>query len=792
MTLVPPTRRILSLLDRPEELGLQLLRQLADLVEEERAAVGLLAHPRVGLRRSGERAAFVAEKLALDERRGDRPAVEDDERAGGARARAVDGLGDDLLARPGLALDEQRDVRGRDALQIREELAHAGGGAEQVSEAVARGLLALDGLREGRQGELGVAQAKARVRRQDGVVEARALGEDSVGRSQVAHAHPARDGLELAVGARHAVVVEDQVIVVGGADLHALPRDFQRRPLVRPAHHLDARLRVAHDDARTAHARRSRAGRLRHLLRHTTRRARRRPGGCGRIAGVQPEAKAVRRVGGVRRMGRYTLYGKIASGGMATLHFGRLLGPSGFARTVAVKCLHAQFAQDPQFSAMFLDEARLASRIRSPYVVPTLDVVSEEGELAIVMEYVHGQSLATLVGSLSDTDADRGSPAPPDVPVAVAVSVLGDVLQGLHAAHEARDESGSPLGIVHRDVSPQNILVGTDGLAHLIDFGVAKATGRLQTTREGQLKGKLAYMPPEQLRGETVTRRSDLYAAAVVLWEMLVGQRLFRGADEGATVTRVLMGEVRPPSKAARENRSPADVQALERLDAVVMRGLDRDPCKRFETAHDMAVALERCLAPAGAAEVAHWLEQVAGPALARRAAAIAAIESGAPGGSTAVGAADLDEPAQPTADASSLSVVSGVTAAPSSGLKRRVQWGLAAGVLAAAAVTATRIPSWSRGAAAPVEPPGRSSIAAPPAPAAAPRAVLAREPGPAATSPTADALPPSNASSSSAPAPPAVASPPRRGPAAPHASDCNPPFTWDDQGKKHYKRNCL
>jgi serine/threonine protein kinase len=508
---------------------------------------------------------------------------------------------------------------------------------------------------------------------------------------------------------------------------------------------------------------------------------------------VQPEAKAVRAAGSARRMGRYSLYGKIASGGMATMYFGRLLGPSGFARTVAVKCLHAQFAEDPQFSAMFLDEARLASRIRSPYVVPTLDVVSEEGELAIVMEYVHGQSLAALVGSLSDAEPDRGSPASPDVPVAVAVSIVGDVLQGLHAAHEARDEGGSPLGIVHRDVSPQNILVGTDGLAHLIDFGVAKATGRLQTTREGQLKGKLAYMPPEQLRGEPVTRRSDLYAAAVVLWETLVGQRLFRGADEGATVTRVLMGDVRPPSKAARDARAPADVQALERLDAVVLRGLDRDPGKRFETAHDMAVALERCIAPASAAEVAHWLEQAAGPALARRAAAIAAIESGAPDGSTSVGAADLDEPAQPTADASSLSVVSGVTNAPSSGPKRRVQWGLAAAVLVAAGITATRIPSWSKGAAAaPLELPSRSAIAAQATAAAAPSAVPTSDPGPV-KSPIAkpDAPRPNDASSSSAPAPPAVASPPRRSPVAPRA-DCNPPFTWDDQGKKHYKRNCL
>jgi serine/threonine-protein kinase len=482
-------------------------------------------------------------------------------------------------------------------------------------------------------------------------------------------------------------------------------------------------------------------------------------------------------------MGRYTLHSNIASGGMATLYFGRLLGPSGFARTVAVKCLHPQFAQDPQFSAMFLDEARLASRIRSPYVVPTLDVVSEDGELAIVMEYIHGQSLATLVRSMSDTDADRGSPAAPDIPVAVAVSVLADVLQGLQAAHEARSEVGSPLEIVHRDVSPQNILVGTDGLAHLIDFGVAKATGRLQTTRDGQLKGKLAYMAPEQLRGEPISRRSDLYSASVVLWETLVGQRLFRAGDEGATVTRVLMGEVQPPSKALRSDRDPADVQAIERLDAVVMRGLDRDPAKRFETAHDMAVALERCLAPAGAAAVAHWLEQAAGPALARRAAAIAALEGGAPDEATSRpnGHADVDGPAQPTTDASSISVVSGVTTAPSSSLRRRVQWLLAAGALLAAAITAARIP-W------------RHSVTTQAAASTAPSSVSSSEPRPAASSPAAppDAPPPNVASSSSAPAPPSVASPPRRGPAAPRASDCNPPFTWDDEGKKHYKRSCL
>jgi eukaryotic-like serine/threonine-protein kinase len=464
----------------------------------------------------------------------------------------------------------------------------------------------------------------------------------------------------------------------------------------------------------------------------------------------------------LRRMGRYTLYGKIATGGMATLYLGRLVGPSGFARTVAVKCLHPQFAQDPDFSAMFLDEARLASRIRCPYVVPTLDVVSEEGELAIVMEYVHGESLAALLRSLSEPTPDARSAAPLPVPVAVAVSILEDALQGLQAAHEARSEQGTPLGIVHRDVSPQNILVGTDGLAHLIDFGVAKAAGRLQSTREGQLKGKLAYMAPEQLRGEPVTRRCDVYAAAVVLWETLVGQRLFGADDEGGTVTRVLMGDVVPPSKAVREGRSAADLQGIEHLDAIVMRGLDRDPSKRFATAQDMAVALARCVAPADAAEVSRWLERAAGPALERRAAAIAAIE-----------------------EASSISVSTGITKTAASARRRRASLWVATGVLLSATVAVGRIP-W-RGSAPTASP--ASHVAAPPPLASADPAPV--DPTPASPSDYEAAMAPPAAT----PASSSAAPPPKRAHAAsrlPPPADCNPPFLWDEQGKKHYKRQCL
>ncbi|MGH7294995.1 MAG: serine/threonine-protein kinase, partial [Polyangiaceae bacterium] len=226
---------------------------------------------------------------------------------------------------------------------------------------------------------------------------------------------------------------------------------------------------------------------------------------------------------------------------MATVHLGRLLGPAGFARTVAIKQLHAQFATDPEFVSMFLDEARLAARIRSPHVVPIVDIVADGGELLLVMDYVQGESLVRLLRSVLQ--------ARELVPLDIAVAVIAGALHGLHAAHEATDEQGNPLGIVHRDVSPQNILVGTDGLARLLDFGVAKAAGRIQTTREGQIKGKIAYMAPEQLRSEPVTRRTDVYAAAVVLWETLTCRRLFRADNEGAIVTSILQSEIEPPSR---------------------------------------------------------------------------------------------------------------------------------------------------------------------------------------------------------------------------------------------------
>ncbi len=339
-----------------------------------------------------------------------------------------------------------------------------------------------------------------------------------------------------------------------------------------------------------------------------------------------------------RVLGRYALYDEIASGGMATVHIGRLLGPIGFSRTVAIKRLHPQYAKEPEFVSMFLDEARLAARIRHPNVVGTLDIVTLDGELFLVMEYVQGESLARLMRCVRD----RGD----HVPIPIAVAIIVGVLEGLHAAHEATDDQGDPLGIVHRDVSPQNVLVGSDGVPRVVDFGVAKAAGRVQNTRDGQLKGKLGYMAPEQING-IVTRATDVHAAAVVLWEMLTSRRLFHGDSDLKTFQNVFASNVAAPSTLA-PGVTPA-------LDAVVLRGLDANPSVRFASARDMARALQRATATATAPDVGDWVEALSGPNLSARARKIAAIESaGAPSSSrpglpAAQDSAPLSVPALPS-----------------------------------------------------------------------------------------------------------------------------------------------
>jgi hypothetical protein len=376
------------------------------------------------------------------------------------------------------------------------------------------------------------------------------------------------------------------------------------------------------------------------------------------------------------------------------------------------------------------------------------------------------------------------------IPIPVTVAILAGALEGLHAAHEARSETGEPLGIVHRDVSPQNIVVGSDGLARVLDFGVAKAAGRLQSTRDGQLKGKLAYMPPEQLRHEPLGRQGDVYAASVVLWEALTGERLFGGDDEGAIITGVLLGKVEPPSRALARGRPPLrdeDAELLERLDPVVLRGLDRDPGKRFASAGEMAVALERCATPASAREVGEWVERVAGRVLAERAARVAEIESGRV-------AADVlsVEPAAYVDDAraqleSAANVATKLDATPPAPATRSpllvfsaVTVVVLVGAIVVLLVRAHDAALSSQTRTTPE--PSADSASGPAAPVASSRPTV-EAPSASATLVTPIGAVPSSAK----PTPPAGSRRPKAS-----SADCAPPFFWDAMGKKHYKAQCL
>jgi eukaryotic-like serine/threonine-protein kinase len=298
----------------------------------------------------------------------------------------------------------------------------------------------------------------------------------------------------------------------------------------------------------------------------------------------------------VRDGDRYELVGELASGGMATVYLARMRRPMGFSRLVAVKCMHPQYAKDPAFASMFVDEARLTAGLRHPNIVPTLDIVADDGHLLLVMDYIEGATVGGLLKAAHQAKAR--------IHTAIAAAVVHDLCLGLHAAHEAHDDDGTPLAIVHRDVSPQNVIVGIDGHARVLDFGVAKARNQVQHSLDNEIKGKIPYMPPEQLCGEALDRRVDVYAAGVVLWEMLVGKRLFEGPSETIIARKVLDDVVVPPS---------ARIEGISsELDAVVMKALSREANDRFATAFEMAEALERAVDLASKNEVSAWVKALA------------------------------------------------------------------------------------------------------------------------------------------------------------------------------------
>jgi serine/threonine protein kinase len=301
-------------------------------------------------------------------------------------------------------------------------------------------------------------------------------------------------------------------------------------------------------------------------------------------------------------LGRYEFLVPIAEGGMASVWAARLKGTRGFSKTVAVKTMLPSVSDDPQFEQMFLDEAQIASRIRHPNVVEIMDLGEQDEVLYLVMEWVDGEPLSNL---------RRAAAKVGGIPRSIALRIVGDACAGLHAAHELKDEGGQLVGLVHRDMSPQNLLITFDGVVKIVDFGVAKAAGRSsEQTTAGQVKGKPPYMSPEQALGEPVDRRTDVFALGIILYQLTTSKHPFRGESDLVTLQNIVSDKPIVLPRAY-------DKQYPRLLEAVVMKALDRrresrfQSCAEFEAAIDEVFAKE--IARARTEDVSKFAKQMLG-----------------------------------------------------------------------------------------------------------------------------------------------------------------------------------
>jgi serine/threonine-protein kinase len=281
---------------------------------------------------------------------------------------------------------------------------------------------------------------------------------------------------------------------------------------------------------------------------------------------------SLRSLGGlkeVKALGRYEILASIGSGGMAAIYLARIAGPAGFEKPFALKVVHPHLAEEGDFLDMFYDEARLAAKLQHPNIVQIFELGESAGIFYIAMEYLAGEP----VDALYKVAQEQGSPFDARLCCHIAMAAC----EGLHCAHEAQDLEGEPLNLVHRDVSPHNFFVTYAGSVKLMDFGIARAAGATHKTRTGALRGKIAYMSPEQAAGRVVDRRSDVFSLGVVLWEMLAGRHLFRGETDLETLRRVTEGDVPP----IREQRPDLPLE----LDVALTRALHRDRNERYPTA---------------------------------------------------------------------------------------------------------------------------------------------------------------------------------------------------------------
>ncbi len=287
---------------------------------------------------------------------------------------------------------------------------------------------------------------------------------------------------------------------------------------------------------------------------------------------------------GSMAIGKYQIFASLGRGGMADVFLAVARGPMGFNKLTVIKRLRADHAADPSFANMLLEEARLAARLSHPNVVHTYEVGEENGVYFIAMEYLEGQPLVRVARTSAKADQKLSAP--------VSARIIADALSGLHYAHELRDYDGTSLKIIHRDVSPHNIFVTYDGVVKLMDFGIAKASSSATQTEVGVLKGKLAYMAPEQVMSDPVDRRADIFAMGIVLWELLTGERLFNSAAAAATMHKLITQPI---------PRLSEKIPTIDpKLDAAVARALEKKPENRFQTAAEMRNALEEYISGSG------------------------------------------------------------------------------------------------------------------------------------------------------------------------------------------------
>ncbi len=309
----------------------------------------------------------------------------------------------------------------------------------------------------------------------------------------------------------------------------------------------------------------------------------------------------------IPKIGRYELVSRLAVGGMAELFLARERGLAGLERLVVIKRILPHLAHEQSFIDMFLREARIVARLQNPNVVQIFELNESEGTYYIAMEYIHG----TTVRELQVLAQERGT----RFPLEVVLSIIEQAARGLNAAHELMDLDGRTLGLVHRDVSPHNLMCTEDGNVKLLDFGVAKATAGMDSTYSGNLKGKFAYMSPEQCLRSQLDRRSDIFALGIVMWELCVGQRLFKRPNELETMQAIINGDVSRPSALGR--------QVPIEIEDIIMRTMDVDRDRRFDSAEDLRVALVAAARLHGLAigsdRVAEFVREVAGPQLESR-----------------------------------------------------------------------------------------------------------------------------------------------------------------------------